>query len=73
MELITETDKKDVKSFTEHALYRKWKELGKNASNLQIVEAATTDLRERQYHTLISSGSSPEEAGLESGWSPEKK
>jgi hypothetical protein len=66
-ELITETDKQTVESFTEH---RAFKELGKNASNWEIVEAATTDLRERQYNASIASGSTPEEAAIESGWNP---
>jgi hypothetical protein len=41
-----------------------------NATPLEIVEAHTTDLRERQYNASIASGSTPEEAAIESGWNP---
>lgn len=57
---------------TEQDPHKAFNRLGKNASNLEIVEAATEDLRERQYHAEIASGSTPEEAALVSGWKPKE-
>jgi|HubBroStandDraft_6_1064221.scaffolds.fasta_scaffold2067050_2 hypothetical protein len=52
-----------------HRAYNKlMKETGGRASNLEIVEASTEDLRERQYWAEIKSGSSEAEACAVSGW-----
>ena len=71
-ELITEQDRHHGEEFRKD---RKLSEAlrNKNTTPLEIVEAYTTDLRERQYRVLIESGSTPEEAAIESGWSPENK
>jgi hypothetical protein len=41
-------------------------------TNLQVVEASITDLRERQYNAEIASGSSIELAEAVSGWKKPK-
>lgn len=68
-ELITEQDTRP--EFSKDRAYKKlMSEKGGSASNLEIVEARTEDLRERQYFAEIESGSTPAEAALESGWTP---
>ena len=71
-QLFTEQDKRHGQDFQkDRALSEALR--NKNATPLELVEAHTEDLRERQYRTLIESGSTPQEAALESGWSPEEK
>jgi hypothetical protein len=43
-----------------------------NPTNLQVVEASITDLRQRQYQAYVESGLSEAEAVAMSGYTPKK-